>query len=142
MIDRRAYAARTKVPISQSKHDIEKELDRYGAEKFGYMVDADAFTLAFQADGRHIRINVPTDGLTDQQERAIWRASLLVIKSKLESIAAGIETFDEAFLAHIVTKTGHTVAESLAPQLASRAGPLLLAAPESSAPSPSASAAR
>ena len=35
------------------------------------------------------------------------------MKAKLESIEAKIETFDEAFLAHIVTPEGQTIMEAV-----------------------------
>jgi hypothetical protein len=42
---------------------------------------------------------------------------LLVIKAKIESIESGVETFDEAFLANIVTPDGRTIAQWAVPQI-------------------------
>jgi hypothetical protein len=48
-----------------------------------------------------------------------WRALALVIKAKLEAVAAGITTVEQEFLAHIVLPDGHTtVGTWMAPQLA------------------------
>jgi hypothetical protein len=43
---------------------------------------------------------------------------LLCIKAKLESVEAKIETFEEAFLAHVVLPDGETVGEHALPAVA------------------------
>lgn len=52
--------------------------------------------------------------------RERWRQLHLCIKAKLESIAGDIETFDEAFLAHVVMPDGQTVGEAVIPEVANR----------------------
>jgi hypothetical protein len=47
-----------------------------------------------------------------------WRALLLVIKAKLESVESNIETFEHAFLAQIVMPNDQTVSEILNPIIA------------------------
>ncbi len=54
----------------------------------------------------------------EQACRSRWRALFLCIKAKLESIESGIETFEDAFLAHIQMPDGHTVAEHVRPRIA------------------------
>lgn len=49
--------------------------------------------------------------LYESENRRRWRCLLLAIKSKLESVASGIETIEQAFLAQIVTSDGRTVHE-------------------------------
>ena len=72
-----------------------------------------------EVQARRIRFDLPMNkapaGDTKADEnrrvkyaRARWRALGLCIKAKLESIASGIETLDEAFLAHVVLDDGHT----------------------------------
>ncbi len=60
---------------------------------------------------------LPADSTVDQalaaEQRRRWRCLLLVLKAKLESIESGIETFDEAFLANIVTDGNLTVYEAI-----------------------------
>lgn len=46
-----------------------------------------------------------------QASRERWRQLHLCIKAKLEAIAQEIETFDEAFLSHVVMPDGRTVGE-------------------------------
>lgn len=53
----------------------------------------------------------------EQEVRERWRALVLCIKAKLESVESNIETFEEAFLPHIVTATGETIGELVLPQL-------------------------
>jgi hypothetical protein len=116
------YAAKTEVPVSRTRDEIERTLSRYGAEAFSYGWDGDRAVVMFQAEGRRIRFDVVVPGdLTEsrraQVERQRWRALLLVIKAKLEAVAVGIVTFEEEFLAHIMLPDGSKVAEWMAPQL-------------------------
>lgn len=50
-------------------------------------------------------------------ERQRWRALLLVIKAKLESVENAIETFEESFLGQIVMPNDQTVATIIRPQI-------------------------
>jgi hypothetical protein len=54
----------------------------------------------------------------EQAARERWRALVLCIKAKLESVGSNIETFEEAFLPHIVMANGRTIGETLLPDLA------------------------
>lgn len=117
-----AYAERTEVTVAKTKTDIEATLKKYGATAFAFMVDASKSSVAFEARGRRIRFDIrvpPVGGRGGAQlERSIWRALLLCIKAKLESVDRKIETFEEAFLAHVVTSKGRTVYEEIRDQLA------------------------
>lgn len=44
----------------------------------------------------------------EQDSRELWRALALSIKAKLVSVEAGVESFEQAFLAHVVTDDGRT----------------------------------
>jgi hypothetical protein len=57
--------------------------------------------------------DVKIDEATAAEQRRRWRCLLLVLKAKLESIESGIETFDEAFLANIVTDGNLTIYEAI-----------------------------
>lgn len=108
------YASTTKVPVSQTKNDIEKLVTKYECEAFGIMTDKKGAQVAFQMQSRNIlfKITVPEH---PQEARARWRALLLVVKAKMESVDAGIEEFEEAFLANIVMPGGQTVSEMARP---------------------------
>ena len=54
--------------------------------------------------------------------------AVLVDPGKLVGVADGVETFEEAFLAHIVTSEGPTVMEAMQTLQRGGEGPLLLAA--------------
>lgn len=110
------YAARTDVPVSKSKTDIETLVKSKGAAGFGMMEIDGAFQIAFRMEGRNLlfRVMLPDD---DQQQRSMMRALLLTIKGKLESAARGIETFEEAFLANVVMPDGQTVGDTARPNI-------------------------
>lgn len=115
------YAKRTKVGTDQTRYEIEKTLKRYGAEAFSYGSD-DRLGMAvimFRAHNRKIRftLRLPKNA-TDQTTRSLWRALLLCVKAKLESVESKIETFEEAFMAHVVLPDGKTTSEWLMPQIA------------------------
>jgi hypothetical protein len=67
--------------------------------------------IVFEAHERRVRfdLQVPTAEKDGQQRRQRWRALLLCIKAKLESVESKIESFEEAFLAHVVMPDGVTV---------------------------------
>ncbi|EFL88258.1 hypothetical protein [Ahrensia sp. R2A130] len=111
-----AYADTTKVPVAQTKTDIEKIVNKYGATSFGVLTSANSAQVAFEMGGRNIlfRVDVPEKV---QAERSRWRALLLVIKAKLESVEAGIETFENAFLANVMMPDGRTVGEHTGPMI-------------------------
>lgn len=122
------YAENTKVPVGQSRAEIEKLLERHKAKQYGTAVDYDllAARVQFRLHDRIVRfvINLPDrkklgDGVRfERAERQRWRALLLVIKAKLESVENSIETFEHAFLSQIVMPNDQTVAEIVVPQIA------------------------
>lgn len=132
---RRIYAAETRVPVQNSRTEIERELTKYGATSFGFALQPDRSVIFFEYDGRRIRFNLPLPAATAEKiHRAKWRALFLSIKAKLVSVDAGIETFEEAFLAHIVLADGQNlyeaVKEGIEQQYVSgKVGPLLLEGP-------------
>ena len=115
----RKFAARTKVSAGQSRNEIEATLTKYGADTFGYANKPGEVSIGFRLKGRMVRftINVPDQTAQPQAHRQRWRALLLCIKAKLETVESGIEEFDEAFMAHIVLPNGATMAEYALPQL-------------------------
>lgn len=123
------FAEGTEVPADRSKAEIERTLTRFGADQFGYGWRGDAAVVVFRAHERHIRFVLPMPTAADlknarsseAKEREIrrrWRALNLCIKAKLESVATGIESFEESFMAHVVLPDGRTLAEATLPQIA------------------------
>jgi hypothetical protein len=133
------YAVDTKVPVNQTRNEIETALSRFGARSFAFATQPDSATVLFEFDSRRIRFDLPlpsetSEARTAKLHRERWRALFLSIKAKLVSVDTGIETFEEAFLAHVVLADGSTVAQSVAPAIADqyktgKMKPLLLGGP-------------
>ena len=122
------FAERTRVPVAKTRTEIEQLLQRHKALQFGSAVDYQTrqARVQFRLHDRIVRfvIALPDPARLrgdrfDQAERQKWRALLLAIRAKLESVASGIETFEQAFLAHVVLPNDLTVAETLRPFIAS-----------------------
>jgi hypothetical protein len=132
------YAAKTNVTPDRSMAEIETTLRRYGAQRFMYGRDEAKVLIAFEMHDRRLRfvLPIPTEGefrqtptgrtrrsktiVTGQYEQAVrarYRALLLSIKAKLESVESGIEEFEDAFMAQIVLPDGSTVGERMKPQI-------------------------
>ena len=114
------YAAKTSVPADRSRAEIERVVEKYGATKFAIATDHESrrVMIEFHMNRRRIRFELQQPPAEhDQKLRSSWRALLLAIKAKLESVASGIETFDEAFLAHVVMPDGRRFGEISVPQL-------------------------
>lgn len=110
------YAARTDVPLDQSIAQIVKLLRKAGADRIAQAEEPGRIAVQCFLNDRLLRFAI---GLPDgpQARRQRGRALLLVIKAKIESIESGVETFDEAFLANIVTPDGRTIAQWAVPQI-------------------------
>lgn len=114
----RVYAEKTKVPVLQSRSEIERTLTRYGATGFAFANDVGRSMIAFRMNKRHVRFTLTLPkNVTAQEERQRWRALSLVIKSKLEAVHAGIVEFDTEFLGQIIMPNGQTVADLLHEQI-------------------------
>lgn len=131
------YAADTDVPPERSRAEIETLLRRHGATAFASLWQRGHHVLAFEVNGRRLRFVLPLPSVADythdaagralrhdraeamlaRATRQRWRALLLVIRAKLEAVAAGIVSFDDEFLAHIVLADGETLGERLRPRL-------------------------
>lgn len=133
------YASRTKVDVNTSQSEIERTLDRYGATAYMYSKMNDKILVMFEMKKRRIRfvLTLPPrkdfektdtgkartsqnaiDDAHQQAIRARWRSLALVIKAKLDSVATGIEEFEEAFMGQIVLPNNQSVKEWMQPQIA------------------------
>lgn len=141
-----AYAENTTVPVAKTRGEIEALLAKFKCTQFVIGSDSDSelrrAMVQFKAHNRLIRFTValpdPTSKEVTQQpgrswkrrttaqvqtaieqiERQRWRALMLVIKAKLESVESKIATFEEEFLAHIIMPNGQTVSELVLPHVA------------------------
>jgi hypothetical protein len=135
-----AFAEKTSVPVERSKSEIERMLVKFGASAFASSWDANKACIQFAYEKAHVRFELPMPdptstkfthvtpyreraeaarkALYDQDVRRLWRALALIVKAKIESVQSGVETFETAFLAHMVaTKNGQTVGEVIIPHL-------------------------
>ena len=114
-----AYANRTVVPVERSRSQITTLLEKHKASRIMVGYDSDRAMVGFVYSERVIRFTVLLPPRNSEQRlRQRWRALLLALKAKLECVESGIETFEEAFLAHVVVPgTGRTVGEDLIPRL-------------------------
>ncbi len=133
------YAAETSVSQDRSRAEIEATLKRYGATSFMYASEQTAAMIGFRISDRMVKFVLPMPDpksrefthhsrgqrtpdaalkAWEQAGRQRWRALALVIKAKLEAVAAGITTIEDEFLAHTVLPDGSTVGQFMKPQLA------------------------
>ncbi len=133
------YAEKTSVSTEKSRAEIERTLQKYGADQFMYGWDQERAIVGFRMAGRQIKFLLPMPNKLDRQfthtargklrnkettykewEQACrqkWRALFLVIKAKLEAVEAGIAIFEDEFMANIVLPNGGTVSEFMLPQI-------------------------
>ncbi len=137
------YAANTEVSSSKSRDEIERTLERYGADQFLYGWQDTNAVVGFRMNGRQVRFALPLPArdakefteyesrgkqwlrteeaarkLYEQAVRQRWRALALVIKAKLEAIESGISIFEDEFMANIVLPNGRLVGEEVRPAIA------------------------
>lgn len=134
-----SYAENTAVAFEKSISEIIGLVKRAGAQQIGQFEGDDQFAIQFVLENRMIRFRLPFPTIDqmptrngnnvtltnqqrrdrlDQRIRQRGRALLLVIKAKIESVESGIETIEQAFLAHVVMANGETVHERVSKSIA------------------------
>jgi hypothetical protein len=133
----------TTVPVERSQGEIRGLLAKHGADRFAFGEETDEVgvpwaVMTFSHAGMVVRIRVPhkpidADAVTnkarrarsksaaeiafdmrEQEARRIWRVMAWNLKARLVSVEEGVETFAEAFLAHLVDPaTNRTVYDHL-----------------------------
>lgn len=139
-----AYAEGTAVPVEKTVAEIVGMIRRNEGAQIAQLDEDQRYIIAFTMGSRQVRFTVGFESVDDErirwrktngaartlrtaaQIREAWeghrrqrmRALMLVIKAKLESVASGVETFEQAFLANVVTSNGRTVHERISDDLA------------------------
>jgi hypothetical protein len=140
----RSYAQGTKVDAHGTQFDIMKALSRFGVAKHAFMSEtcedgSQRAAVAFEYAGLNYKISVltpPPDheafthsegGRARTQIQATtayeseikrrWRSLYAVIKAKLIAVDDDVATFEQEFMAYILTGSGETLYESLEPEL-------------------------
>lgn len=134
-----AFAAKTSVPVSRSRVEIEDLLTKWKASRIAVAMEQGRAHVLFTIGRWSVKFTMPLptedeakrqkDHLgrllgesgrqkwLDQTARTRWRALLLTIKAKLVSVENGVETFEEAFMAHLVLPGGETLGQRALPPL-------------------------
>lgn len=142
----RRYAEGTDVSVERTRMELERLLVAYKARATAVFSSETESAVCFEMHERRVmfRIRMPNpksrefthttaarnnpakplsagaaEGRYRQACQRKWRALLLAIKAKLVSVDEGIETFEDAFMAHVVMPDGQTVAEHVRPRIAS-----------------------
>lgn len=152
----------TAVSIEKSQGEIRKLLYQHGARNFSFSeTEVDGVSWAavdFIHQEQRVRMRVPLKALDqrlisqkaqraqtrtrddivrdllDQEGKRIWRVIFHGLKARLVSVEEGVETFEEAFLAHLVDPmSGLTMWEAMKTAVESGAlkvgGPGVMGAP-------------
>ena len=134
-----AYAESTTVPVERSKSELKRVIYKYEASNYQFAETDDKAMVQFVKNAKLIRFVIsfpaPDDSIFtrtptgrsrtqrqavleyEQEFRRRWRAMILSVKGKFETVESGIETFEEAFLAHIVLPDNRTMATVAIPQI-------------------------
>lgn len=139
-----SYAETTTVPIERTRAEIETLLVKHGANEFTSSWSERDWKRVARIGVRmkdrmllfELPMPLPTERrfthvttwrpraasaalkLYEQACRSRWRALLLTIKAKLESVESGIETFEDAFLAQVLLPDGKTMGSWARPVIA------------------------
>ena len=132
------FAKGTQVSAEKSRAEIERILERYGATGFFYAAESGRVAIGFRAHERFVRFTLPLPMIEafkrrpgsyrerskseqqaayDQAIRQKWRCLVLAIKAKLEVVQSGIASFEDEFLANIMTPDGQTVGDHVRPRI-------------------------
>jgi hypothetical protein len=125
------YAENTKVSVESSKGDIMALLRKHGVKQQAWaMNDDEEDILQFWLDGKAYRLNVKapttdeifklypnhydTNAKIDGELRRRWRATLLMLKAKLEFADGVLSDHATELMPYLVLDSGQTVREALA----------------------------
>jgi hypothetical protein len=137
-----AYESTT-VAVEKSQGEIRRLLTAHSAARFAFGEESDSAgvrwaAVSFAHGPYAVRIRVPhkpvderairsklmrarsrtreqiANDLAEQEARRIWRVMAWNLKARLVAVEEGVETFEEAFLAHLLDeRTGMTIYEQL-----------------------------
>lgn len=134
----------TNVTVERSQGELRKMLLRYGADQFAFFESGEYAEVAFRHGLLGVRMRVPISppseaevraraksrrvgqdkavaGRFEQEHKRVWRVLYWLLKTRMEAIEAGVETFEQAFLAHLLDPASdRTVYEAMVEQGAMR----------------------
>lgn len=136
-----SYAEGTEVSVARSREEIHSMLEKRQAQRIAIATEAGKAIVFFQIDGKAIAFSTPMPSpdekrftkntrypytrspevaarFWEQACREKWRGLLLTLKAKFVSVDNGVETLEEAFLAHLALPGGGTVGQKVLPEVA------------------------
>lgn len=112
------YAKNTTVPVARSQQKIEELLTSYGIEESFLGRSPRGDGIGWKYKGKVYKKNVPmpskedkTEKQYEQEVRQRWRILYMTMKMKFEEIEAGVESFEDQFLAQMCLPDGSTVGD-------------------------------
>ena len=119
---------KTAVPVARSQEAVRTLLRDAGADRvaFGEVLNGPALSVGveFLHNEVLVRVTCPvgepsmSTKTTEQETRRVWRVLHWSLKARMESINEGLETFEQAFLPHIVDPaSGRTLWQMVQPAL-------------------------
>jgi hypothetical protein len=109
----RPYAD-TSVSVDRSMAAVRQILQGNGIESFAFHERTDSAGLVFYWRNLAVRLRVPVEPGIPQEQRRVWRVIYWLLKSRFEAVEAGAETFEQAFLPHLMDQaSGTTVYEAM-----------------------------
>lgn len=143
----RRYAEGTSVDVHRSQQEVGNLLRKWGASQVIMAWDAsEGAGVRFRLSERYAQLVVrppserrlkelrlrhprtPEAERIEAEQRRSWRALLLLVKAKLEAIAAGITTAEREFMPDLLMDDGRRLEEWALPVLETRHIPALPAA--------------
>lgn len=136
-----SFASNTSVSVSRSRVEIEDLLTKWKASRVAVATEPDRAHVLFTIERWSVKFTMPLPTTADaaklrdsrykwrdasdsqkqkwleQTARTKWRALLLTIKAKLVSVENGVESFEEAFMAHLVLPGGETMGQRALPAM-------------------------
>lgn len=117
----RAYESTT-VPVHKSQEELRGLLLKFGAEQFTMGEGRDWAGVEFvhsdqavrmrcpvasaeeavAADSRHVSVAEKKANAAERERARVWRVLVWCVKARLVAVEEGLETFEQAFLAHLV----------------------------------------
>lgn len=125
-----AYAEGTTVSVESSRGEITGILTKHGVRTMAWGMNPEAEQLQFHLGGRQFRLEIrkpteddifrlfpnhrDTEAKIQQEWRRRWRATVLLLKAKLEFADGETSTLERELLAYMVLKDGSTMEQFVA----------------------------
>lgn len=125
-----AYAEGTTVSVESSRGEITGILTKHGVKTMAWGMNPEGEQLQFQLGGRAFRLEIKKPTVDDifrlfpnhrdteaklaQEYRRRWRATVLLLKAKLEFADGETSTLERELMAYMVLKDGSTMEQFVA----------------------------